>query len=205
MRRLPPEHARELRARQPRILRAPGLGRIVARRDIAHFGVRATKRLACVEDVTGKAAPVGLALARQVIDAEGGEIPVGSQPRRRMQDRVGDVERGCRIAPLIGDDRDLVAVTGQPQHRLDEVLAEGAVDPGRAQDEVARVGRRHGRFAGELGGAVDAERRGRVGFDIGAVPGAVEDIVGRQVDDGNAEPRRGFGHLAGAGRVHREG
>ena len=46
------------------------------------------------------------------------------------EDRIGDVERAGRASRLIGDDADLVARLGEVQHRLDEILAERAVDPG---------------------------------------------------------------------------
>ena len=91
------------------------------------------------------------------------------------------------LPQLVGDDADLVAVRRQAQHGLDEIGAERAVDPGRAQDRDIVMRRQHGLFAGQLGRAIDAGRAGRVGLDVGPRFGAVEDISRSR--DGSAARR----------------
>ena len=58
-----------------------------------------------------------------------------------------------------------------------------------------------GLLAGEFGGAVDVERAGGVGLDVGCRLGAVEDVVGGEVDDGGAEAGGLFAEDAGGGGV----
>ena len=41
---------------------------------------------------------------------------------------------------LVGDDAQLGPLARQPQHGLQEIVAMGAVEPGRAQDQVPRIG-----------------------------------------------------------------
>ena len=50
-------------------------------------------------------------------------------------------------------------------------------------------------FAGKLGASVSPGGSGRIVFPIRAVERAVEHVVGREMQEGNAEPRRGFGHM----------
>ncbi len=57
---------------------------------------------------------------------------------------------------LIGDHAKLVAFPRQSKHGFEKIAAELAVDPGRAEDHVLRVGGRDGGLAGELGPAIDA-------------------------------------------------
>ena len=80
---------------------------------------------------------------------------------RDGQQRSGDVARGGRAAALVVDDAQAGRARGEAQHGPHE-FGRGAVDPGRAQDHVARRCAAHRLLARELGGAVDAERTGRV-------------------------------------------
>ena len=48
----------------------------------------------------------------------------------------------------------------------------------------------------ELGAPVSPGGRGRIVLAIRPVERAVEHVVGREMQEGNAEPRRGFGHMA---------
>ena len=70
-----------------------------------------------------------------------------------------------------------------------EILARRGIDPRGAQHDRARARRQHRLLAGQLAGAVDALRRDRVGLDVGRALGAVEHVVGGDVDQRNA--RRG--------------
>ena len=80
------------------------------------------------------------------------------------------------------------------QHGADEVLAGGGIDPGGAQDDRLGAGCEDGLLAGQFAGAVDALRRDRVGLDIGFGLGAVEHVVGRDMDQRDvgrgAQPRQ---------------
>ena len=129
--------------------------------------------------------------------AQAGIARSAGQVARDGEDRVGNVERAGRTARLVGDDADLVARLGETQHRLDEVVAEGAVDPGRAQDGVVVRCRCDSPLAGELARAIGRDRAGRIVLAIGPVERAVEDVVGRELDHGGAERGRGPCRLAG--------
>ena len=59
-------------------------------------------------------------------------------------------------------------------------------------------------LAGELGAAVGRERRRLVGLDVGRALGAVEDVVGGDVDDRGADRRGRGGDVAGAVAVDGE-
>ena len=76
--------------------------------------------------------------------ARGGACAVAGSPAfEHRKDAVGQVQRRARIAVLVGDDSQLVAALGERHHGLQEILAEGAVDPGRAQDGMVRIGGPH--------------------------------------------------------------
>ena len=96
-----------------------------------------------------------------------------------------DVARGGRAAALVVDDGEAVALAGKPQDGLHEIMAVRAIDPGRAQDHVARIVGRDRALACELARAIDIERGGRVGFDVRRVLLAVEDVVGGNMDERN--------------------
>lgn len=151
------------------------------------------------EDRLGDIGPDGFARRAHVEHAAQVRIiRPRSQVARHGEDHIGDVERAGRASRLVGDDADLVARFGEAQHRLDEVLAEGAVDPGRAQDGVVVGGGRDRPFAGELARAIGRDRAGRIVFAIGPVEPAVEDIIGRELDHGDAQRRCGTRRFAGS-------
>ncbi len=68
---------------------------------------------------------------------------------------------------LVRHDADLGLVGRDAQHGADEVRAVGRIDPGGAQDGVARVRGRDRPLAAELAAPVDAERPDGVVLDIG--------------------------------------
>ena len=153
-----------------------------------------------LEDGAGDIGP-GLdgAGAGAVVGAVGGVRP------QHVEDGLGHVAREGQAAQLVVDDRDLLEpvlgvgdAVGQALHRLDEVVAL-ADDPAGAHDVVARAPG-HGDVAGGLGLAVDGQRaEGLVlGMDLG---GAVEDVVGGHVDQGDPVIRACAGEEGGAGRV----
>ena len=154
----------------------------------------------CLEDGAGDVGP-GLdgARAGAVVGAVGGARP------QHVEDGSRHVAREGQAAQLVVHDGDLVQLVlevgytvGQALHGLDEVVPL-ADDPGAAHDVVARAPR-HGDVAGGLGLAVDGQRGEGLllGVDLG---GAVEDVVGGHVDQGDPVLRAGAGEKGRAGRV----
>ncbi len=75
----------------------------------------------------------------------------------------GEVPDVGGAAALVVDDRNLVPLGAEPEHRAHEVVARLAEEPGRADDPRTLAG---GRLAVELRPAVGGERDGRVGLDV---------------------------------------
>lgn len=154
----------------------------------------------CLEDGAGDVRP-GLdgAGAGAVVGAVGGVRP------QHVEDGLGHVAREGQASQLVVHDRDLVQLVlgvgdavGQALHGLDEVVSL-ADDPAGAHDVVAGAPR-HGDVAGGLGLAVDGKRAD--GLLLGVhLRGAVEDVVGGHVDQGDPVPGAGPGEKGGAGRV----
>ena len=141
----------------PRRLRAELGGR-----DPPHAAVEA--RL--LEDRLGEVGPRAVAGGGDVVDAER-----QLEHRRRRLREMADVGRA---AALVVDDRDLVALGAEPQHRAHEVVRRRAEEPRGAHDPRLLAGRR---LAVQLRAAVDAERRRRVRLEVRLALRAVEDVV----------------------------
>lgn len=114
---------------------------------------------------------------------------VGDVRPQHVEDGRGHVAREGQAAQLVVHDRDLRELilrvgdaVGQPLHGLDEVVPL-ADDPGAAHDVVARAPG-HGDVAGGLGLAVDGQRGERLVLVV-HLGGAVEDVVGGHVDEGD--------------------
>ena len=109
---------------------------------------------------------------------------------QHVEDGRGHVAREGQATQLVVHDADLFQLVlwiggavGEPPHRLHEVVAI-ADDPGTAHDVVLRAPG-DGEIAGGLGLAVDGE--GREGLILGMdLCRAVEDVVGGDVDQGDA-------------------
>ena len=153
-----------------------------------------------LEDGAGDVGP-GLdgAGARAVIGAVGGVRP------QHVEDGLGHVAREGQAAQLVVNDRDLRELilrvgdaVGQRLHGLDEVVPL-ADDPARAHDVVARAPG-HGDVAGGLGLAVDGKRAEGLVLcvDLG---GAVEDVVGGDMHEGDPVLRAGAGEQRRPGGV----
>lgn len=130
---------------------------------------------------------------------------VGGVRAQHVEDGLGHVAREGQASQLVVHDGDLLQLVlrvgyavGQPLHGLDEVVPL-ADDPAGAHDVVAGAAG-HGDVAGGLGLAVDGQRaEGLVlGMDLG---GAVEDVVGGHVDQGDPVPGAGAGEEGGPRRV----
>ena len=137
--------------------------------------------------------------AGAVIGAVGGVCP------QHVEDGLGHVAREGQAAQLVvdhGDLRELVLrvgdAVGEPLHGLDEVVPL-ADDPAGAHDVVARAPC-HGDVAGGLGLAVDGQRAEGLVLVV-HLGGAVEDVVGGHVDEGDPVIRACAGEKGGAGRV----
>ena len=153
-----------------------------------------------LEDGSGDVGP-GLdgAGAGAVVGAVGGARP------QHLEDGLGHVSREGQAAQLVVHHGDLVQLVvrvgdavGEPLHGLDEVVSL-ADDPGAAHDVVARAPG-HGDVACGLGLAVDGQRA--EGLVLGVdLRGAVEHVVGGDVDQGDAVPGAGAGQKRRAGGV----
>ena len=134
-----------------------------------------------------------------VVGAVGGVRP------QHVEDGLGHVAREGQASQLVVDHGDLLEpvlgvgyAVGQPPHGLDEVVAL-ADDPGAAHDVVAQAAG-HGDVASGLGLAVDGQRA--EGLVLGVhLRGAVEDVVGGDVDERDAVLGAGAGEKGGAGGV----
>ena len=160
-------------------------------RDRHHSGAAAARRQAQRHDRLGKAMPRGRAGAGEMEGAAAGAAPA-SRAARWSRMRVGQIRaprsgEPCWSATTLSSSR-FAASCSMVLH---EIAAVRAVDPGRAQDHMARARLAHRPLAGLLAGAVDIERRHRVVLDVGAALGAVEHVVGRDVDQ--RQPARGAG------------
>ena len=110
-----------------------------------------------------------------------------------------------QAAQLVVHDRDPLEpvlrvghAVGERLHGLDEVAAL-ADDPAGAHDVVARAPG-HGDVAGGLGLAVDGQRAEGL-LLVMHLGGAVEDVVGGHVDEGDPVPGAGAGEKGGTGGV----
>ena len=137
--------------------------------------------------------------ARAVIGAVGGVRP------QHVEDGLRHVAREGQASQLVvhdGDPLQLVLrigdAVGEPLHGLHEVAAL-ADDPGAAHDVVARAPG-HGDVAGGLGLAVDGQR-GEGLVLVVHLGGAVEDVVGGHVDEGDPVPGAGAGEERRPGGV----
>ena len=176
-----------------------------ARRGAAEVG--GACRGASVQLGAGRARTSRAARSYQEHAAAAGDVQhAGRAARSAIVDERGREVAGVgRAADLVVDDGDLVALGGEPQHRGDEVLA-----------VRRRTPRRCGRSRGSRRGLGDGDarrrawsarrrRRGPVGSasTYGSVRVAVEDVVGRDVDDERAGRGGGRGEVAGAVAVDR--
>lgn len=178
-----------------------GAGVVVGGADRDHFVPVAVGGL---EDGAGDVGPAPHGTgAGAVIGAEGGVRP------QHVEDGIGHVAREGQASQLVVHDRDLRELVlgvgdavGEALHRLDEVVPL-ADDPAGAHDVVARVPG-HGDVAGGLGLAVDGKRAEGLplGVDLG---GAVEDVVGGHMDQGDPVLGAGAGEQRRPRRVRLPG
>ena len=154
------------------------------------------------DDGLGEGVPRRLAGGDEVVEA-GGEVvrgPVGEPAEDLGRDVGEERSRGGR-ADLVRDDVQAVPLRREAEDRLHEVLPDRAEDPARPEGEVLRAARREGFLSVPLRGPVDAHGGGAVTFLVGCELRAVEDVVGRVVDDAGSEAARGLAQDSGSDRV----
>ena len=118
-------------------------------------------------------------------------------------DRVGQMRRVRRPSALIVDDAQRVrSFANLIADRLDEVRTVHAEEPRRAEDDVLPRDAR-GLFAEELRAAVRRERRGHIVDFVRRPFRAVEDKVGRDLDEQRAGLVRRIGEELDRGSVDR--
>ncbi|KAG1451290.1 hypothetical protein G6F57_016203 [Rhizopus arrhizus] len=120
--------------------------------------------------------PTGGAAGSQMIDA--GRQPLLSVAGHGLCCDVGDQRGGGRCADLVCHDIQTVPGPGQTQDGCGKVTAMRRVDPAAAEHQRVAAAFQHCRLPPELGGAIDVQRAGRIGFRVRLVAVAVEDIVG---------------------------
>lgn len=107
----------------------------------------------------------------------------GTELRRNRKNRIRQMRNVGRVAALVGHDAQLGAFLRQAHDGAQEILSVRRIEPGGAHDQVPRIRSPDGEFTFEFGAAVDACRFHRIGFDVGLRLGAVEHIVGGDVND----------------------
>ena len=191
-------------AEHPVVQRAPlgavGAIRVLCLVLLAGAGCHGGVHTGQADDLGSEIIPGADALAGAVVQA----VLVGDA---ELQDLVGQVHRVGGVAALVVDHFQLAELSARVHDGLDEVLAVVAVQPGRADDEVAVAELLHILLAHELGGAVGADGPGLGGLVLGdaAVLPAGEHIVGGDMDQTGAGLFGGLCQIAGADGVGLEG
>src|SRR5579883_1473571 len=153
-----------------------------------------------------KSRPTGLAGRREVEGPAQARLAWTSQKILDHDDyAVCDVERKGRCAALVVDHRNFIARFGEPQHGLEKIHAEWAINPARAQDDVVFRVLAHRGFAGLFRFTVSAERRDRVVFDVASVLQTVKYVVCRDMDQRDSKLVRSLSNSASARAVDGEG
>src|SRR5215211_2041581 len=169
-------------APQDGVRRAKGRPAELLRRDLAHAGLEPS----LLEDRRRELRPGALSL--------GGEVPGAIGEVEQLARGLGQMADEGRRADLIRDDRDLVLLSPQREHRPQEVPPGRTEEPGAAHDPAVA----HLELARELRAPVRRERIRLVRLDVGLPLRAVEDVVGRVVDDRSPQ----LDHVARAADVH---
>lgn len=160
-------------------------------------GVDAAAEAGFFYDGAGKVVPRGDAFVGVVVDAflPGGDLGQdGDDGLRKISGKGGR-------ADLIRYDVEGLSFRAEPPHGGDEVAAAGGVEPGGADDDGGGGFFQSGALAGSFGLPVDGEGGGGIARFVGAMPSAVEDVVGGDVDEGGA----GGGEVAGRFAVEASG
>ena len=163
------------------------------------------------DDRSRESAPGDPSPGSEIIDAAQGQGTVGVDPipDRELGDDLGssfgDGPAPGGRADLIVHDAQLLALARQPQDGQQEILAAARIDPARPEDQAGPTCRLDGSLASELARPVYARRIRRVRLQVRLRLGAVEDVIGRIVDEQRTEPLRFLREHAGRDTVHRHG
>ena len=98
------------------------------------------------------------------------------------------------IPNLVVDDADFRLIVCEPQHCLDKVISEGAVDPRRPKDDMSLADIGDVAFPFELGLSIDTKRGRLIVLSVGSRQRAIEHIICRNVDERYVPPRACFCH-----------
>ena len=99
------------------------------------------------------------------------------------EDRPSQVRRVGRCADLVEHHAQLLFLASQPNHRLHKVIAEGRVEPRRAEDHRLRTCRQQHFLALVFRSAVRRARSYRIGLAARYMLVAREDVVGADMND----------------------
>src|SRR5438874_1434898 len=110
-----------------------------------------------------------------------------------------------RRAVLVVHHPQLIALASEPLDGKQEILAAQTVHPARAQYQIRAAARRHCLLAFQLAASVDAQRIGGRGLFVGRGSSAVENIVGRIVDEQSTAAFCFGGKYAWRLRIDRKG
>ena len=101
-----------------------------------------------------------------------------------MHNSICQITSICRCANLIEHHLELIFGGSQRTHGLDEVLAKGGIEPGRAYDDVLTPYPLDALLASQLRDPIDSQRIGLPCFLTRRTFVSFENIVGRDVDQG---------------------
>ena len=127
----------------------------------------------------------------------GAEVIGEDQPANRLG-KMGDEGRG---AALVTDDPDLAVAAGKLQRCLREAFPGAVIEPGGTDDKMLRVQVADLFLTGQLGVAVNRQRRGDVILVVGAFLVSVKDVIGRDRQEPAASRAGLLGQDAGADGV----
>jgi len=98
-----------------------------------------------------------------------------------------DVLRAVRSANLIANHAQFFALRTKTQNREKEILATGCINPRHPENEVGHLGLANGQFPGKFGLAVGVERVWGVGLYVRFAFRAIENVIGRVVDQNRTD------------------
>jgi len=151
-------------------------------------------------DFAGEVVPGGFAFVGEVVDGR----------FRRFSPEYGRNGAGKVVGPgggpmLVGNDAQVGALAHEPQHSVDEVGTVPAIEPGGSKNDGLGAGGDDALLPFFLGLAIDTGRAG--GVILAVRPGclAVEDIIGRNMEESSAKTLRKAGDMFRPHRIERTG
>src|SRR5690606_5609268 len=105
--------------------------------------------------MAGKPTPRRLSSSGTMINSGEPRAGLFEPMRNNREDGISEIERRRRITLPVVDHSETIAHLSEAEDRSDEVVAEGAVKPCGAQNDVTRVLGADTVFAGKLGLAIN--------------------------------------------------